>query len=628
MTDTDKKIEETVDASADVATVLGFTRNEYGIIYPPAFKSNALGLQHVTLDKNKQPKPRRIGDPLDARFVGVLEDGSDPSIVLVFKNKKGMEKQFIMPWCDLVDSKSDWAKKLAKAGYIFDAKAKPLLFDFLSDLVNIADNWKDSATIAVKNGWYNHSYVLGDKVFGDKTKVVPNVKQGKKSYSASGTFEGWKAAANLAKGNDFHELSLCFAGLGAILKPLGFTEGTVFHLFGNSTDGKSTAQRLAASFWTNPEKLTSWNATEVGRETQMAAANHNMVTLDEFKTADARNVEKILYMSCNGTGKVRATKNVEMRELLEWLVAALSSGEKTLEDKLAEANLVPDGGAKLRMPNIPVSKAMYHDLHGYKEQKDLVDAMKDGVLKNYGWAGPKFIEYLAADNCKALEGLVEKKRVYAKELCPENASAQVARTTDYFAAVMVAADLYLECGLIDFDCKPGIKRCYKEYLDFLPTTGDAEEDRIVKNYKEFMYKHARSRFAQRSDVVDEEGLNDKVRDCVGIWDPKTSRYYFYTDIFFNEVCKTSNKKLARRVLIEKGLLVVYKDGRDPQIKTKKKDAEMGKEKEKTTKPRYICGLFPQEDEVDNAETASDGIEQIVPCGKSGRKKLDTSQFKF
>ncbi len=613
MTEIDKENELAGQEDADQIAELLCTKNKFGIVYPPYVVSNQFGLFSRTLSNNNEIKERLIGPRLDIKTVGTLDGGVDPSIVLEFKNKKGKSVIHVFPLCELVAKSSDWASELVYKGYLMPFGEKKFYAKFFSDVASYDENWTEDVTIVKENGWCGNSYILNDEVFGDSSGIVPSITLDENPYKTNGSLEEWKKGASLAQGNAIQECSLAFAFTGVLLKRFGFTEGFVPHLFGDSSTGKSSAQRLAQSVWGPAEKLPTWDGSKVGTETQMAISNDNFVCLDEFKLAKSKTVEEIVYMISNGSGKRRGTKKVTFRKQLHWNVIALSSGEMTLEDKLVEIQQEPMAGAMLRMPSIPVSNEMYSDLHGFVEQKDLVDAIKEIAIKNYGHAGRIFLRYITANNCNVLEEYYERFRYYAKELRPSNASAQISRTTDYFALAMVAADLISKCGLTDFDCKKGIKTLYKSYIESLPNTKNVEENRIVEKIKLFIHKFRFSRFAEGTHRGNQLS-KDNIRECAGIYDTKAKIFCFHPDVFYREVVETSRKKLVKKVLLQNNLLCLDDKGNNPTLCFATGNWET-----------YVCIKLP---EGEAPKKDKNEIETFCFDSREKTKNIDASDFKF
>ena len=83
-------------------------------------------------------------------------------------------------------------------------------------------------------------------------------------YSIRGTLEEWQdKVATPTFGNKWLIFSMSAALTGVILEPLNLTSfGN--HLHGDSSKGKTTILRVAASVWGEPKYLKTWRTTSNG----------------------------------------------------------------------------------------------------------------------------------------------------------------------------------------------------------------------------------------------------------------------------------------------------------------------------------------------------------------------------
>src|SRR5207248_5407942 len=126
---------------------------------------------------------------------------------------------------------------------------------------------------------------------------------------------------------------------GPLLDVTGDPSGGV-HVTGKSQSGKTTLLCTTASIWGIGDaggQIRTWRATANGLEGAAAASSDGVLILDELGEADARAASEIVYLLANETGKSRADRSGAARRRRTWRVLFLSSGEVTLQAKLAEA---------------------------------------------------------------------------------------------------------------------------------------------------------------------------------------------------------------------------------------------------------------------------------------------------
>ena len=112
-------------------------------------------------------------------------------------------------------------------------------------------------------------------------------------------------------------------------------ETLIVHLVGNSTTGKSTALRLAISFFGcvdvgNNSLFSTYNTTPNAMMKRMAGTNGVTFAFDELSISNIGNFTQTIYILSQGVDKARLNKNSEQKEQGTWLGVILSNGEKSL----------------------------------------------------------------------------------------------------------------------------------------------------------------------------------------------------------------------------------------------------------------------------------------------------------
>ena len=146
-------------------------------------------------------------------------------------------------------------------------------------------------------------------------------------------------------------MSVAFAG--PLLAWAGATDGGGFHLVGDSSCGKTTALRVAASVWGGRDFLQRWRATDNALEGLAAAHSDLVLCLDELAQLDPKVAGESAYMLSNSAGKVRATRTGAARPRLTWRLLFLSAGEVGLAEHMSEAGRRTRAGQELRMVDLP-----------------------------------------------------------------------------------------------------------------------------------------------------------------------------------------------------------------------------------------------------------------------------------
>jgi hypothetical protein len=213
------------------------------------------------------------------------------------------------------------------------------------------------------------------------------------AFSTSGTYDGWVSAINETYDYPYvfgNILAAFSTPLLAILGAQNFVIDTAFM----TSRGKTTALRGAASVWGNPSGgdstlLHTWNNTRVWIGRAAATLNDLPLILDDTKLAGTGNkrdvgnkVSDTLYSIPSGRDRGRGSLD-GTRITDTWRTVLLSTGEQSAVDFTTG-----DGGAHARV--ISIWGAPFGD----GDNAEIVKRFTDGVTKNYGHAGPRFIKFL------------------------------------------------------------------------------------------------------------------------------------------------------------------------------------------------------------------------------------------
>ena len=156
------------------------------------------------------------------------------------------------------------------------------------------------------------------------------------TFTQRGTPEQWRDRVGaLCAGNSRLAFSVACAFAGALLRPAGMESGG-FHFRGDSSSGKTTALKVAASVNGGASYLQRWRATENALEATAAQHSDCLLILDELAQIDPKTAGECAYMLANEQGKARATRSGTPRARQVWRLLFLSAGELGLADHMAE----------------------------------------------------------------------------------------------------------------------------------------------------------------------------------------------------------------------------------------------------------------------------------------------------
>ncbi len=193
------------------------------------------------------------------------------------------------------------------------------------------------------------------------------------------------------------------------------------HFWGGSEVGKTVSQMLAASVWADPGEegfIQNFNGTQVGTELIAGFVNSLPLILDEFQLVkDKKRFETIIYMICEGMGRIRGKKTGGIHKTQTWKNCTLTSGEAPI------TNSSSGGGALNRIIEIECNEKLFND----------AARVADILRNNYGHAGRIFIMLLS--NKRSKDEATQLYNQFYSALGTESTEKQTMA-----AAVILAAD--------------------------------------------------------------------------------------------------------------------------------------------------------------------------------------------
>lgn len=430
-------------------------------------------------------------------------------------------------------------------------------------------------TCVERTGWHGKAYVLPGGGIGPDAEQVILQSAGYLSsdFTSSGELAGWqRQIAAMAVGNS----RLCFAlslAFAAPLLSLVGLEGGGFHLKGESTDGKSTIMKAAASIYGQPDRYChTWRATGNAIEGIASRRNDALLCLDELGELDGREAGQVAYMLANGQGKGRSKQDGELKERKAWRLLFLSTGELSLEDHAAEAGKRTQAGMEVRTIQIPSSTGKhgaFEELHQQPDGRSFADALNEACKHEYGTAFRAYIETLATGLDAHKERLKAEIKRLAVELTPTGAGNQVGRAINRFAIVAAAGELATELGISGWpqgEATRAVRVCLKAWLDERGHLGNKEDKATLDQVRGFVVAHQHSRFADWFDPTHRPAnmVGYRKKDADGV-------SFIVLPPGWNEITRGRDPKRVAQLCLEAGYLLPSNDGKRAQRKIRLRD---------------------------------------------------------
>jgi putative DNA primase/helicase len=507
-----------------------------------------------------------ICSPLHIDAIASDEHDGNYGRVLRFINSKKKWRTWAMPMEMLSGSGEDLRAELLAMGSIINPDAKQQLLKYLSE-----KKLNRHVRCATQVGWCGNSFVLPSAVIGPAAinVVFQSGERGQAEYGLRGTLEGWRQdVAALAIGNPVLIMSLSAAFVGPLLEKVNGESGGI-HLVDNSSVGKSTAIKAAASVWGGPRHLRSWNATANGMEGVAAMFNDNLLPLDEISECAPHDINRIVYALANGVGKQRASRSGAARSVVRWRCFVISSGERMISTELLNAGISAKAGQLVRILDLPVARlhGVWDDLHDLPNGGAFSDAIRAAVAKHHGNAGPAFLERLTRDGRNWSEQLEAMKRL--AEFSVEGDAGQDKRVASRFALIAMAGEVATEFGITGWPVGAATKAAATMFRTWQAQRqhGNREPRQIIEQLAAFIERHGDSRFSpDRGD----EGF--PVRDRAGWWEhghEGEGRVYWFNSAGLREALKGFDFERALDVLAEAEVLSSLRGSKGERSRSKK-----------------------------------------------------------
>jgi putative DNA primase/helicase len=295
-------------------------------------------------------------------------------------------------------------------------------------------------------------FVLPSHVIGDPpTRVLyEGGERRQEEYSTGGSLSEWRHGVSIpAQTHSLGALAISGAFAGTLLQLAGLESGGL-HLFGNSSTGKTTLLKLAASVSGDLGVVRSWRATANGLEGVANRTSDVVLILDELGQLDTKDAATALYMLASGIGKIRMNRNATLQDIKTWRAFMLSSGEMTVEAKITQLRgSKAYTGATLRLLNVAADRGLgfgVFDCAGPTgDVRDLVNAFGTAGASAYGVAGPEFVRAIIAQGQHG-ESIRNAIDHFVKSNVEDHVSGQVERAAKRFGLIATAGELATEFG--------------------------------------------------------------------------------------------------------------------------------------------------------------------------------------
>jgi putative DNA primase/helicase len=530
-------------------------------------------------EKGKPKSPLKLCSPLHVTAGTRDFEGNGFGCLLEFDDPLGHRKAWPMPARMLSGDGNEYRSVLLSMGLRIEpgSAAKNLLSTYIQSRQPTA--W---AHCTDRAGWHNSEgravYVQPRHTFGDSSEhrvIFQSDSPMENTFRSAGTNDQWRskvAAPCVGNSRLAFAMSCAFAGMAMRWVK---SESGGFHLRGESSSGKTTALRVAASVFGGDSYMQRWRATDNAIEAIAAQHCDALLVLDELAQVDPKQAGEIAYMLGNGQGKARANRSAMPKPLLRWNLLFLSAGEVGLAQHVAESGKRVRAGQEVRMVDMAADAGAgygaFERIHDHASPADFSSAITKACSRWHGTAAPVFIEHLIAHQEGLAASLSAAVDTVAAQMIPESASGQVQRVGRRFALVAAAGELATQAGITGWP--EGV--CFESWLSTRGGLGNLEQNQMLAQVRNFLQLHGGGRFTWWHRAADDHAPNTLSRagykrminddgkpvksnaehqrefgermgdaDAQGV----ATEYFIFPEVFDKEVCQGFDAKAVKRLL--------------------------------------------------------------------------------
>jgi len=475
------------------------------------FHVNHEGVWFVARDAEGNDKqPAWLCSRLDVTARTRADDANGWGSLLEFADPDGNAKTWAMPSSMLSGEGVEWAARLRDMGLRMapGTRSRNLVAQYIDTRAPA-----ERVTCTDRVGWHGPVYVLPSTSIGtaEGRRYVFQSESGMEdTFRRSGELEQWQREVGaLCVDNSRLVFAVCCALAGPMLRPAEVESGGV-HFRGDSSQGKTTALKVAASVWGRPSYMQRWRTTDNALEATAVQHCDGLLILDEFGQLDPRVAGEVAYMLANDQEKGRATRGGLARKRRTWRLLWLSSGEVSLAQHMEAAAKTPRAGQEVRMLDIPLDAGGgmggIEVLHGHDGPAVLADAIVSAGARFYGTPGRAWLEWACANHARLPDLLGELLQRYRDDMVPAGASEQVRRAGTRFGLIAAAGELATQAGVTGW--KPAhaawaVRQCFNAWLGARGHLDNGEDASMLRQARRFLELNGEGRFTWWHRAMDD-----------------------------------------------------------------------------------------------------------------------------
>ncbi|HXF46685.1 MAG TPA: DUF927 domain-containing protein [Burkholderiaceae bacterium] len=532
------------------------------------YRTDDCGVWRIERDSDGRERPPiLICSRLDVTALTCDEAGGDWGCLLEFCDPDGAPKRWAAPARMFAGDGTEFRAVLLALGLRIAAgpRARAWLMEYVQSRMPT-----ERARCVSRVGWHGLAFVLPHETLACRGEKIVYQTDGSAecTIATRGTLDAWREhVARRCIGNSRLVFALSCAFAAPLLRLAGLDSGG-FHLRSESSTGKTTALRVAASVYGGPRYMQRWRATDNALEVVAAAHCDLLLVLDELAQIEPRVAGECAYMIGNEVSKARSTRTGHARPRLTWRLLFLSAGEIGLAQHMAEVGKRARAGHETRLVDVPADagagRGVFEELHDAEHPTEFSQVLQRASGEHYGTAGITYLRALVAEADTLGDRIRAEVERLARKWLPDHASGQVQRVGRRFALVAVAGELATRFGITGWpegEATRAVHACLSAWLESRGGIGNAEESAILRQVRQFIELHGEGRFTDWGRCDDDHaprtlaraGFRRRVVDPAG--EVVGVDFFVLPEVFNAEIAAGHDPRTVLRVLRDRGFLV-------------------------------------------------------------------------
>lgn len=321
----------------------------------------------------------------------------------------------------------------------------------------------ENAQVVTRAGWHGRQFVRPDgRIFGRGTKLIlhPDYQMPTDAIT-SGKLNRWKhGVATPARFSSSIAFSIGVGFAACLLGRVPNVKSGIFHLFGPSSQGKTTAIRVANSVSFNGNAYETWDKTQASHEESLSQYCCALTTIDEIEriVANPSDVVRIVrnmgfvIEGERGRGRSRVYAS---DGIASWRSLAISTGECSIASLAERAAFTRTEGDLVRLIDIPVVVAngngMFDLLPPDESSAPLRDQMERTAGRHYGVAAEEFISRFINDDEGSLHHVRRWMEAFHSHVTTRRSDPWEDRFCSRFSFVYAATRLAAKFEILPWD---------------------------------------------------------------------------------------------------------------------------------------------------------------------------------